>query len=333
MYTDVEILRTWQENRPAGYWTTYDVPDNRALFGFPLANGWKAAGRLMADGAIADKYATNEVELWAPYWYTRGAWRCEDRAEWFFRIANPQPDPEGYARAIDEYLAKDYAHWGAVTIAGDPRMAIYRRSQEPFSVQTFALEQYAAAFDAAASPDLPLGYPVVEPPIGNPLDVNLGDLIRLEGFDLAYTSPLEPGETFTLTLYWRAQRSIDASYKVFNQSFYGEGTMVAQQDGFRLRYARHLAVGPRRTDRGHPRDYSASGCAAGTVSALHGPLHSRDWRTVECAGRGRKYRWRPHTPDGHSHRCGVDGDILARHPCRWDRLALARRREEQRIAG
>ncbi len=232
VYTDVEILRTWQENRPAGYWTTYDVPDNRALFGFPLANGWKAAGRLMADGAIADKYATNEVELWAPYWYTRGAWRCEDRAEWFFRIANPQPDPEGYARAIDEYLAKDYAHWGAVTIAGDPRMAIYRRSQEPFSVQTFALEQYAAAFDAAASPDLPLGYPVVEPPIGNPLDVNLGDLIRLEGFDLAYTSPLEPGETFTLTLYWRAQRSIDASYKVFNQSFYGEGTMVAQQDGF-----------------------------------------------------------------------------------------------------
>jgi len=232
VYTDVEILRTWQENRPAGYWTVYDVPDNRALFGFPLANGWKATGRLIADGAIAGKYATNEVELWAPYWYTRGAWRCEDRAEWFFRISNPQPDPDGYARAIDEYLAKDYARWGAVTIAGDRRMAIYRRSQEPFDVQTFALEQYAAAFDAAATPDLPLSYPVVEPPIGHPLDVNLGDLIRLEGYDLAFTPPLEPGETFTLTLYWRAQRPIDGSYKVFNQSFYGEGTMVAQQDGF-----------------------------------------------------------------------------------------------------
>ena len=35
-----------------------------------------------------------------------------------------------------------------------------------------------------------------------------------------------------LTLYWRAQRPIDESYKVFNQSFYGDGVMVAQQDGF-----------------------------------------------------------------------------------------------------
>jgi len=232
VYTDVEILHTWQQNRPTGYWTAYDVPDNRALFGFPVANGWKATGRLVAEETITGKYATNEVEWWTPYWYTRGAWRCEDRAEWFFQISNPQPDPEGYERAIAEVVSKDYAPWGVVTIGSDPRMRIHRRSQEPFEVQTFALEEYDAAFDLAATPDLPLGYPVVEPPIGNPLHVDLGGLVWLEGYDLAYSAPLEPGETLTLTLYWRAQRPIEESYKVFNQSYYGDGVMVAQQDGY-----------------------------------------------------------------------------------------------------
>ena len=35
-----------------------------------------------------------------------------------------------------------------------------------------------------------------------------------------------------MTLYWRAQTEIDASYKVFNQSYYGDGVMVAQADGY-----------------------------------------------------------------------------------------------------
>ena len=127
--------------------------------------------------------------------------------------------------------------WGQVTVDGDARMRIHRRSQEPFDVQTFALEDYAPAFDAAATPDLPLGYPVVEPRIANPLHANLGDadsggLIALEGYDLRYDTPIRPGDVLALTLYWRALRPIDESYKVFNQSFYGDGVMVAQQDGF-----------------------------------------------------------------------------------------------------
>ncbi len=230
--TDMEILRTWQQNRPAGYWTAWDTLDNRALFGFPLANGWKVAGRLYAEGELSGPYATNEFEFWTPGWYTRGEWRCEDRADWFFQISNPQPDPDGYTRSIEAYVEKEYEPWGQVTIDGNARMRIHRRSQEPFAVQTFPLEAYEAAFDAAATPDLPLSYPVVEPSIAHPLHANLGDAVRLEGFDLDYDAPLQPGDTLSLTLYWRAQRPIDESYKVFNQSFYGDGVMVAQQDGF-----------------------------------------------------------------------------------------------------
>ena len=92
---------------------------------------------------------------------------------------------------------------------------------------------YAPAFDAAATADLPLGYPVVEPPITHPLSVNFGDRIRLEGYDLDVTIRRSSRATvMRLTLYRRAQRPLEASYKVFNQSFYGDGVMVAQQDGY-----------------------------------------------------------------------------------------------------
>ncbi|GIV75683.1 MAG: hypothetical protein KatS3mg050_0077 [Litorilinea sp.] len=232
VHTDVEILRTWQENRPQGYWTAYDVPDNRALFGFPLNNGWKVVGMLYREGILQGDYATNEVEFWTPAWYTRGQRRCEDQATWFFRIQNFQPDPEGYDAALDHFLEKDFRPWARVTVKERPAMVIYRRSAESFPLRTYRLEEYEPLFDAQATPDLPLGYPVVEPPIGHPLHVNLGNRIWLEGYDLDYTPPLEPGEVFHLTLYWRAQQSMDQSYKVFNQSYYGDGVMVAQQDGY-----------------------------------------------------------------------------------------------------
>jgi hypothetical protein len=232
-YSRVEILRTWNVNWPWGYWRPYEVLDNRALFGFPLANGWKVAGQLYEEGTLSGEYATNEVEFWSPIWYTRGRMRCEDRAGTFFQISNPQPDPVGYALALDQRLLdRGYQPWGRVTLDDDPRMLIRQRTEGTPPLQHFALEEYAAAFDAAATPNLPLGYPVVEPAIAHPLDVNFGGLIRLEGYALDAPAPLQAGDTLRLTLYWRALQEIDFSYKVFNQSYYGDGVMVAQQDGY-----------------------------------------------------------------------------------------------------
>jgi hypothetical protein len=231
-YARVEVLRTWQENWPAGYWRPYAALDNKALFGFPLANGWKAVGQLYADGTLQGEYSTNEVEFWSPLWYTRGRLRCDDRATWFFQIRNHQSDPTGYAQALEGWIGERYQPWGQVTIHGDPRMVIRRAGAADTTLRTFALEDHAAAFDAAATPNLPLGYPVVQPSIDHPLDINFGGLIQLEGYDLDAPTPLHAGEVVTLTLYWRARQEIDASYKVFNQSYYGNGVMVAQQDGY-----------------------------------------------------------------------------------------------------
>ncbi len=233
VYTRVEVLRTWNVNWPWGYWRSYAVLDNDALFGFPLTNGWKVVGQLYANGTLRGDYSTNEVEYWAPIWYTHGRMRCDDRAQNFFQIESFQSDPAGYRLALQTQLTtKEFQPWANVTIHGEPRMLIRQRGSQAASPQNFALEQYAAAFDAAATPDLPLGYPVVEPPIEHPLDVNFGNLIRLEGFDVEAPMPLEPGSQILLTLYWRPLQAIDASYKVFNQSYYGDGVMVAQQDGY-----------------------------------------------------------------------------------------------------
>ena len=75
---------------------------------------------------------------------------------------------------------------------------------------------------------------MVEDKIKHPLHINFANQIWLEGYDLTYQPPLKPGDTFRLALYWRAQRPLAKSYKVFNQSFYGNGTMVAQKDGYPL---------------------------------------------------------------------------------------------------
>lgn len=237
----VEVLRTWEENWPTGYLRPFDRLDNRALFGFPLAYGWKAVGELYRQGVIHGDYTTNEVEFWAPIWYTHGRMRCDNQAEWVFAIDPPQPDPVGYRTALARQLSdRGFAPWGAITLRGEPRLTLYGRAAPDASPRTFALEEYAASFDAHATPDLPLGYPVVTPPIPHPIGANFGPnsgdnpggLIRLEGYDLAAPAQIAPGDTLTLTLYWRSLAPIEASYKVFNQSFYGDGVMVAQQDGY-----------------------------------------------------------------------------------------------------
>ena len=230
--TSPEVLRTWHVNWPWGYWRPYATLDNRALFGFPLRNGWKAVGQLYADGTITGEYSTNEVEYWTPIWYTRGRLRCNERATWFFQISNPQPDPVGYPAALEAWIGDRYQPWGTVTQQGEPRLLIRRADAGSAPLRPFALEEYAPAFDAAATAQLPLGYPVVEPAIAHRLDANFSGLIRLEGYALDAPPLLRGGDTVRLTLYWRALQDMPDSYKVFNQAHAGDGALIAQQDGY-----------------------------------------------------------------------------------------------------
>ncbi len=241
VHSGVEVLQNWQTQRPAGYWVPYSEPDNKAIFGFPLSNGWKVVGTLYATGQITGDYETNEKEAWVPAWYTRGQRRCQRTADWFFQIDNLEPFDEGDRLYMEHILRQGFEKWGKVTINGADRMIIYQRTgvHHDFPTQlptenlpVYPLADYGVHFDQLAQAAFPLTYPEVNQPIGDPLHINLGNQIWLEGYDIDYPKPLRPSDTIELTLYWRAQQVITQSYKVFNQSFYGDGTMIAQQDGY-----------------------------------------------------------------------------------------------------
>ncbi|MCB9138065.1 MAG: glycosyltransferase family 39 protein [Caldilineaceae bacterium] len=236
-----EVLRTWDAWHPQGYWVAYDEPDDKALFGFPLANGWKVAGVLYEEGVIAGDYETNEKEAWVPSWYTRGQIRCGRTADWFFEIDNLEPWNNGDQLAMEHYLRDGFSKWGIVEINDTDQMVIYRRTgessefptQEPVDdVPRYDLADFTARFDELAGPDFPLTYPAVNQLIENPIHTNFDDLIWLEGYNIDYPQPLRQGDTITLTLFWRAQKPVDASYKVFNQAYYGDSGMIAQLDGY-----------------------------------------------------------------------------------------------------
>ncbi len=68
----------------------------------------------------------------------------------------------------------------------------------------------------------------VSPP--HPVNARIGDQIVLLGYG-AQPSEVHAGESFTLTLYWRAERRPDADYAVFVHLLDEAQKMVAQADG------------------------------------------------------------------------------------------------------
>lgn len=236
-----EVLLDYFEKRPPGYWTVYDEPDNKARFGFPLNNGWKTIGELYRQGILSGPYETSEKEAWVPAWYTRGEERCRRDAQWFFEVRNLESWTNEDALKMEHFLRQGFEKWGIVEVNDRAKMIIYRRTgvNHEFPTQLpndglhiFRAEEFIDAFDRHALADLPLTYPSVDPPVAFPLDFNFGDIITLEGYDIQYNQPLRQGDNIYLTLFWRAQQPINKSYKVFNQSYFGDGQIVAQRDGY-----------------------------------------------------------------------------------------------------
>jgi 4-amino-4-deoxy-L-arabinose transferase-like glycosyltransferase len=67
--------------------------------------------------------------------------------------------------------------------------------------------------------------------IPNRIDVTFGDAIRLVGYEVD-TSQVRVGGRVTVTAYWRALRSIEASYAVFVHLIDADGVIEAQRDTY-----------------------------------------------------------------------------------------------------
>jgi hypothetical protein len=67
-------------------------------------------------------------------------------------------------------------------------------------------------------------------PIDHPLDVRLGDHIRLLGYGLSSGS-LAAGDMLTVTLFWQSDGQLVEDYHVSSHLQSADGSMVAQPDG------------------------------------------------------------------------------------------------------
>ena len=228
VYNGVEIYRTWDLNRPAGFWTVYEQPDDRSLFGFPLHNGWKTVGVLYAEGLLDGPYESNDVDDWVADWYTRGADRCLRDHKYFMLVDSLERKSQADKAERLAALQQTAHLWGTVLVNQQPRLQIFQLGGVAPTPQIFDDAVYAKRFDNVLStPYFPLDTPVVEPPMAYPLHLRFGDTIWLEGYALERTA-VQPGELLTLTLYWRTTARIDEKYTVFNQVFGIDNRLVGQ---------------------------------------------------------------------------------------------------------
>lgn len=69
------------------------------------------------------------------------------------------------------------------------------------------------------------------PPVDVDIDVSLGDVVILAGVDMEpQTAVLRPGEAFTVSVVWRAEATVEISYRAFVHLIGPGGELVAQSD-------------------------------------------------------------------------------------------------------
>jgi hypothetical protein len=125
-----------------------------------------------------------------------------------------------------EELERDYHLAARVTVAGRPKLYVYRRGAGESPPVDFRLEELAPAFDRGATiaAQLPATYSGAHP-VGRELD----NVARLLGYDLSHTR-VAPGDVLQVTLFWQALGPTGRNYQVFTHLTKPSG-LVAQHDG------------------------------------------------------------------------------------------------------
>lgn len=205
-----ERQRTWAQNRPLYFPTTWTEPPQFGLFGFPHQAGWRVIPSLVNQLP----YASNE-EAPVTDWYMAQAPRthCPD-FETFVVAANTQD-----ALPFEEDLVRQRPLQAVITVNGTPSAQVY--ANEP----TGPIQVEASDRDLWRIPG-----EIAPPSYAGEVAVNatLGGSIRLLGYTLS-SDTVMPGEAVTIVLYWQALAPIERNYQVFVHLF--DGTMWAQSDG------------------------------------------------------------------------------------------------------
>jgi len=233
---DVEVLRTWPENRPPGYWTPYTMPTDSSIFGFPHRNGWKTVSVLYSQGVLSGGFETNSKD-WIVDWYTRGLGSCA-RYHRYYVLADKVEPTEAAAHArLQAQLENSYELFGVVQVQGQERLQIYAQKPPTGTVDLPQVQYYDSAvqgaiFDATlATPQLAQSGRVASALYASPLNFRLGDDFVLIGYTL-HNQRVQPGGQVELTLYWQTQQRPTERYTVFTQLIGLENAhKIGQRDG------------------------------------------------------------------------------------------------------
>lgn len=212
LFVDVtpERQRTWAQNRPALYPTTWSEPPLFGLFGFPHQAGWRVAPAYVSELP----YSSNE-EPEITGWYLAQAPRtqCPD-FQTFLVAANAQD-----ALPYDASLLGDDQLQTVITVNGAPSLHIYGpEATSPAVVEATGHTLWRTPEEVA--PPFRSGEEAV--------NLDLGDAVRLLGYTIASTS-VRPGEAIDVVLYWQALAPIERNLQVFVHLYDGE--LWAQHDG------------------------------------------------------------------------------------------------------
>jgi len=159
-------------------------------------------------------------------WCTTSSWRAQDVLKGHYVVPLPVDAPPGAYQLRLSLVAPDGS---PLSIQGKRthRVLGWWSREETLSGTDLVL------FDGMIDPR-PRQYQ--PPPMDHHVDVVLSNSegqqsIRLLGYDLPST-PVEPGGSLELTLYWKALRRMERIYAVFNHLVGPDGTLWAQQDGW-----------------------------------------------------------------------------------------------------
>jgi hypothetical protein len=215
--TDVEVLRTWHVNKPAGYWHPFDEPTDVGIYGFPLRNGWKAVSAAYANDELQGMFRTNALAYVAE-WYLAGHDVCPRSDRYFALTSTVETTDDGYQDALRAELSQEYKPLVNVVVNGQPRLELYSRDAQGELLQW---DDAAGAqfFDAQLAGPQRGGYRgrILDATPQQAVDYRLGDnQIQLAGYALDKAT-VAPGDQVEVTLYWRALAPIFQSYTVFTQ--------------------------------------------------------------------------------------------------------------------
>ena len=227
-----EYLINYREERLPLYWAPYgeNIPE-KPRFGFPLREGWKAAGLLAEWGYLGDSYTSNERSRHLRRWYLESISRrdLQELPDTVFVAHHVQDRNRAFD---DEFLESNYQKVGEIRVREEPRIELWRLDSLPAANVSYDAESFERAFDDTI-PLMQQSRGGQVPPHAQIVvaDVALSDKVRLDSAWIINKS-VARGELLYLTLVWQARQQLQNDYKIFVHVVDGSGSLRTQWDGY-----------------------------------------------------------------------------------------------------